>query len=162
MAKYQMRQKMFAIGDDFWIEDDGGQKAFKVDGKALRLRKTFQLESPSGEQLYRIQKRMLRVRDSMAVENAQGDTIAKIHKAMISPFRDRWIVDLGNGESWKVKGKILDHEYKVEAEDGKVAEISKKWFRVRDTYGVDIESARNPALVLAVVVAVDAMSHPTK
>ena len=32
---YQMRQKMVAIGDDFWIENDNGQKVFKVDGKAL-------------------------------------------------------------------------------------------------------------------------------
>ena len=33
---YQMRQKLVSIGDDFWIENDQGQKTFKVDGKALR------------------------------------------------------------------------------------------------------------------------------
>ena len=31
-----MREKMFSIGDDFWIETGDGQRAFKVDGKALR------------------------------------------------------------------------------------------------------------------------------
>ena len=41
---YQMRQQMFAIGDDFWIENGAGQRAFKVDGKALRIRKTLVLE----------------------------------------------------------------------------------------------------------------------
>lgn len=30
--KYQMREKMFAIGDDYWIETDGGQPAFKESG----------------------------------------------------------------------------------------------------------------------------------
>ena len=30
--RYQMRQKMVAIGDDFWIENEHGQKVFKVDG----------------------------------------------------------------------------------------------------------------------------------
>jgi hypothetical protein len=35
---YRMREKMFAIGDDYLIETDGGQPAFKVGGKALRIR----------------------------------------------------------------------------------------------------------------------------
>jgi uncharacterized protein YxjI len=37
--KYQMREEMFAIGDDYWIETDSGRRAFKVDGKALRIRR---------------------------------------------------------------------------------------------------------------------------
>ncbi len=43
-TKYRMREKVFAIGDDFWIEDDSGERAFKIDGKALRVRDTFVLE----------------------------------------------------------------------------------------------------------------------
>jgi len=37
--RFVMREKLLSIGDDFSIEDDGGQKAFKVDGKALRVRR---------------------------------------------------------------------------------------------------------------------------
>jgi len=33
--RYQMREKMVSIGDDFWIENGAGQRVFKVDGKAL-------------------------------------------------------------------------------------------------------------------------------
>ena len=29
-TKYQMREKLMSIGDDYWIEDDSGQRAFKV------------------------------------------------------------------------------------------------------------------------------------
>ncbi|WP_328918108.1 MULTISPECIES: hypothetical protein [unclassified Streptomyces] len=36
--KYVVREKMFAIGDDYWIEDESGRRAFFVDGKVLRLR----------------------------------------------------------------------------------------------------------------------------
>src|SRR4029079_19662755 len=49
-TRYPMREKMLAIGDDFWIETEGGEKAFKVNGKALRIRDTLVLESPSGEE----------------------------------------------------------------------------------------------------------------
>ena len=45
---------------------------------------------------------------------------------------------------------------------GKIAEVSKKWFRVRDTYGVEIAPGENAVLVLAVTVAVDTMAHPAK
>ena len=32
---YQMREKLFAIGDDYWIETDDGERVFKVNGKAF-------------------------------------------------------------------------------------------------------------------------------
>ena len=34
--RYQMREKMISIGDDFWIENGDGDNVFKVDGKAVR------------------------------------------------------------------------------------------------------------------------------
>src|SRR4051794_1878931 len=52
---YKMRQRMLSIGDDFWIEDEEGERAFRVDGKALRLRKTFYLEDLEGRRLCSIQ-----------------------------------------------------------------------------------------------------------
>ena len=36
---YKMRQSLISIGDDYWIENGAGQRAFKVDGKAFRIRK---------------------------------------------------------------------------------------------------------------------------
>jgi uncharacterized protein YxjI len=56
-SRYRMREKMFSIGDDFWIETEGGERAFKVNGKALRIRATLVLESPSGDELLTIQER---------------------------------------------------------------------------------------------------------
>jgi uncharacterized protein YxjI len=37
-TRSMMREKLFAIGDDYWIETDGGERVFKVNGKALRMR----------------------------------------------------------------------------------------------------------------------------
>src|SRR5947209_8991633 len=92
-TRYHMREKLFAIGDDFWVETDNGQRAFKVDGKALRLRKTFILESASGEELFKIQERALTIRDTMKIER-DGETVATIKKALLSPLRERFSIDL--------------------------------------------------------------------
>ena len=40
-----------------------------------------------------------------------------------------------------------------------VAEVSKRWFRVQDTYGVEIAPGQDDALILAVVVCIDQMSY---
>ena len=159
-VRYQMREKMVSIGDDYWIENDRGEQAFKVDGKALRVRKTLVFEDANGTERCRIQERMMRIRDSMEIEGPDGGQLAAVRKAMITPIRDRWSVDVTNGPDLEVQGNVLDHEYTVEAGGTKVAEISKKWFRIRDTYGVEIAPGQDDALILAITVAVDAMAHP--
>jgi uncharacterized protein YxjI len=40
-----------------------------------------------------------------------------------------------------------------------VATVSKKWFRIADTYGVEVAADRDPVLLLAATVAVDMMAH---
>jgi uncharacterized protein YxjI len=39
-----------------------------------------------------------------------------------------------------------------------VVTISKKWFRVRDSYGVDIAAGEDASLILAITVAIDALT----
>jgi uncharacterized protein YxjI len=160
--RYQMQQKMVSIGDDFWIENDRGERAFKVDGKALRVRKTLVLEDANGAEQCRIQERMLRVRDTMDIEGPDGGKLASVKKAMITPIRERWHVDVTDGPDLEIKGNILDHEYTIEADGTKVAEISKQWFRLRDSYGVEIAPGQHEALILAITVVVDTMAHATR
>ena len=157
-TQYRMREKMFAIGDDFWIENSDGERAFKVNGKALRIRDTLVLESPSGEELYKIQEKKLSVRDRMDVERG-GDKIATIKKALISPLRERYSIDVENGDDMEAKGNIVDHEYKIERGGDQVAEVSKRWFRVRDTYGIEVAPDQDDALILAITVCIDQLGR---
>jgi uncharacterized protein YxjI len=154
-----MREKLVSFGDDFWIENEGGQKTFKVDGKALRVRDTLKFKDRQGNTLCQIQERMLRIKDSMEIEDAHGKRIALVKKALISPIRDRWTVKIKDGPDLDVKGNILDHEYKIGEGRDRVAEVSKKWFRIRDTYGVEIAPGQDDIVILAVTVAIDQMAH---
>ena len=153
-----MRQKMVSIGDDFWIENDRGQKVFKIDGKALRVRQTLSFEDAHGKELAKIQERKLHVKDSMEIEGPHGENLATVKKAMITPVRDRFTVKIKNGPDLEVKGNILDHEYSIGEGRDKVAEVSKKWFRVRDSYGVSIDPGQDDIIILAVSVCIDQMA----
>src|SRR6478736_4514031 len=107
--KYRMREKMFAIGDDFWIEDDEGERVYKVDGKALRLRDTFVLETVDGKELFKIQEKKLTIRDKMEIE--RGDkTVATIKKALVSPLRDKFSIDVEGGEAITVCIDQMSHD----------------------------------------------------
>jgi uncharacterized protein YxjI len=159
-ARYQMRQRMLSIGDDYWIEDDQGRRAFHVNGKALRLRQTFVLEDPDGHEVAKIQERKLSVRDKMAIERG-GDDLATVRKALVG-IRDRFSIDVADGGELRAKGNIVDHEYEIDRDGEPVAVISKRWFRVRDTYGVEIAPGEDDALVLAIAVCIDALSDRGK
>jgi len=157
-TRYQMREKLFAIGDDYWIETENGDRVFKVNGKAMRVRETFILESPSGEEMFKIQEKKLSIRDKMEVEH-DGKTVATIKKALVSPLRDRYSIEVEGGEDMEAKGNIVDHEFKFERGGDEVAEVSKRWFRVRETYGVEVAPDQDDALILACTVCIDQMSR---
>ncbi len=157
-TRYQMREKLFAIGDDYWIETGDGQRAFKVDGKALRVRNTFILESSDGEELFKAQQKELHIRETMAIER-DGDRVATIKKALIAPLRERFEIELTGGGELEAKGNVTNHEYKIERDGDRVAEVSKRWFRVRETYGIEVAAGEDDALILAITACIDEMSQ---
>ena len=121
------------------------------------MRDTLKFEDRQGHELCKIQEKKVRVKDTMNIEGPDGKTLASVKIALITPVRDRWTVKIGNGPDLDVQGNIVDHEYKIEEGRTKVAEVSKKWFRVRDTYGVEIAPGQNDIVILAVTVAIDMM-----
>jgi uncharacterized protein YxjI len=155
--RFQMHEKLASIGDDAWIENDNGDRVFKVDGKAMRLRETFILEDMNGHEVAKIQEKKLSVRDKMAIER-DGKTIATVHKALVG-FRDRFQIEVEDGPDMKAKGNILDHEYEIKRDGDMVAKVSKKWFRIRDTYGIEVADGEDAPLVLALTVAIDQMGR---
>ncbi|MEX0269653.1 LURP-one-related/scramblase family protein [Leptolyngbyaceae cyanobacterium UHCC 1019] len=158
-TRYRMRQSLISIGDDFWIENERGERTFKVDGKMLRVRDTLYFEDMQGNKVCKLQQKLLRIRDTMTIEGEDGESLATVKKALIAPLRDRWTVKVGDAPDLEVKGNLLDYEYEIGDGDRKIAEVSKKWFRITDTYGVQIEPSQNDILILAVTVAIDMMSH---
>lgn len=159
IQRYKMHEKLISIGDDYWIENEAGEREFYVDGKALRLRDTLIIKDMQGNELYKLKEKLLRVRDTMDVLDANGKTAATIKKALITPLRDRWKVEVPNEPEMNVQSNILNHEYRIEAGRKKVAEISKKWFRIRDAYGVEIAPDQDNALILTTTATLDQMAH---
>jgi uncharacterized protein YxjI len=156
MVKYRMKERAFDIGEDYWVEDDDGRRVFKVDGKVMRIRKTFVLKDADGNDVATIREKMVSVRDKMTVD--LGGRSAVVGKALIG-IRERYQVKVDGGPDMKAKGNFIDHEYEIEVDGDRVATISKKWFRVRDTYGIEVAEGADVPLVIAVAVCIDELAH---
>jgi uncharacterized protein YxjI len=123
-----------------------------------RIRKTLVLEDTTGREVAKLQERKLSVRDKMEIER-DGRSIATVRKALVG-IRDRFSIDVEGGADLSAKGNLVDHEYEIERDGDTVATVSKRWFAVRDTYGVAIAPDEDDALVLAITVCIDTLSHP--
>ena len=156
--RYAVREKLFSIGDDFWITDEAGDNAFLVDGKVLRLRQTLEIQDPDGRVLVTVRKKLIAMHESMEIEE-DGALVATVRKALISPLRHRSTVELADGSHLDVTGSILDKEFEITAGGEVLARISRAWFRIRDTYGVEVEPGQDGVLFLAIAVALDRIQH---
>ncbi|MEU6812846.1 LURP-one-related family protein [Streptomyces sp. NPDC046831] len=152
--RFLVRDRILGIGDDYWIEDERGNKVFLVDGKAMRLRDTFELKDARGRVLIDIHRRMFALRDTMVIERG-GETLAKIRRKRLSLLRNHYRVSLVDGTELDVSGRILDREFAVEYDGELLAVISRRRLSVVETYGVDVvREDADPALVIAVAVCV--------
>jgi uncharacterized protein YxjI len=95
----------------------------------------------------------------MDIKRPDDSVAATVKKALIKILREKWKVEIPGGPDMEIHGNILDHEYEIELEGRKIAEISKKWFRIRDSYGVEIEHGQDNALILAIAASLDQMAH---
>ncbi|MGC5344180.1 LURP-one-related/scramblase family protein [Streptomyces sp. DT24] len=149
-----VRERLFGVGDDYWIEDADGRKVFLVDGKAMRLRDTFELKDTDGRVLVEIRQKLISLRDTMLIERG-GQELAKVKRKRLSLLRNHYRVTLAEGTELDVSGKILDREFAVDHDGELLAQISRRWLTIRDTYGIDIvRDDADTALLVAVAVCV--------
>ena len=73
----------------------------------------------------------------------------------MSPFVDRFTVDIPGAEELHVTGSIFDHNFTIKQGEQVVATVSKRWISLTDTYGGDIAPSQDDLLLLATVLAID-------
>jgi uncharacterized protein YxjI len=153
-----MRKRMFSIGEDFWIETGDGQAAFKVDGQALSLGSMFVLEDAAGSELYRARRKLLQLQATMQIERGEA-VVATIRKVMFVLFGERFEIDLADGSRLEGTGSISNHEYRILRDQEVIASVSKQWFTVPQTFGIEIADGQDDALLIAISACLDEMSE---
>jgi uncharacterized protein YxjI len=152
--RYLVRERLFAIKDDFCITDEQGDKVFFVDAKILSLHHALELKDASGRKLATIKQKLVTFTDAMEIEG-DGGVVATVHKAVISPLHHRANIDIAGGERLEAVGNIVDKDFEIRAGGQPIARVSRAWFRIRDTYGVDVAPGQDDALIICIAICLD-------
>jgi uncharacterized protein YxjI len=152
--RYVIREKFFHLGEDSAITDEQGRLVLQVDGKVLSLHNTLVMRDLAGHEVATVRRHLISLRPTYTISR-QGQELAEVRKKLISPFIDRYTIDLPGPDDLLVKGSLLEHEYTISRHDQVVATVSKRWIALTDTYGVDIAPGQDDVLILASILAID-------
>ena len=159
--RYVMKEKLFAMGDDFHIRDEHGRDAYFVDGKAFSLGDQLSFQDLAGNELAFIKQKLLAWGKTYEVYRS-GALVAVVKKQPFTLFRHRFTVDVPGPDDLEAQGDFIDHEYEFTRGDRVVARVSKKWFSWSDTYGIDVADGEDDVLVLVSAVVIDMACHEDK
>lgn len=155
---YVMRERLFDIGDDYDVTDESGRKLFHVDGRALTLRDRVVISDAEGNEVAEVHRKLVALRRTYQI-TIGGETAAQVRKNLLTPFRDKFTIDIPGPHDLTMSGNLLDHEFTVERDGHIVATVSKRWLTIRDTYAIEVAAGENDLLVLAAVVALELSQH---
>ena len=156
--RYIMRQRMFALGQDFYINNAAGQPVFKIDGKVRLVKESLKFRDTQDHLLYQLDERVIRIRDSFDILNASGQIAAKVHNAILDPLRERFTIEVPGRPNLTTVGKVIWAQYDILRDRQPVAKISKQFSWIgRDQYVVDVLPGEDDCLILAITVVIDMM-----
>ena len=157
--RYLVRERLFDIKDDFWVTDEDGRRVFFVNARLVSLHHTLVLEDAAGRELATIKHKLLTFTDAINIEH-DGAVVATVHRAVFSPLHHRAHIDLHDGGGrLEAVGNIIDKDFEIRDGGQVVALISRKWFTIRDAYGVDVAPGQNDAFIIAIAVCLDRIHH---
>jgi len=157
--RYIMKERILSWGDDFTIRDADGRDAYYVDGKVLSFGHKLSFRDMQKNELALIDQKLLSIGKQFEIIRG-GETVAVVKKHLFTLMRARFTVDVPGPDDLEAQGNFLSHEYVFERHGREVARVSKKWFRLSDTYGIDINEGEDDVLILAAAVVIDLVSHP--
>jgi uncharacterized protein YxjI len=152
--RYIIREKFFRITEDSIIQDENGAPIYQVKGKIFSLHHTLILMDLAGNELATVNKQIIAFTPKFHITR-HGEEVATVRKKLISPFVDRFTVDIPGPDDLHVTGSIFEHNFTIERSGRTVATVSKRWVALTDTYGVETAAGEDDILILAVVFAID-------
>ncbi len=157
--RYILNERIFSLRESFYIRDEQGDNLFEVNGRLLGLRDKLTLRDLQGNVVATITQHLITLRPAYTIERP-GQPDATVKKDFINILRDGFSVDMAEGlPDLRIQGDILDHNYTITREDAIVAQVSKKWISVRDSYVVDVTADEDAVLILACAIVVDRIGH---
>jgi uncharacterized protein YxjI len=159
--QFVLRQKWLSFGDDYTIQTPDGNTAYFVDGEAFSWGKNLALRAggKDGPEVAYIAQKLLAWGPTYEIYR-NGELFAVVKKEAFTFFKCAFTVDVPGPDDYEATGDFLDREYTFERNGAAVAQVSKTFFSLTDTYGIDIADGEDDITLLAAAVVIDLCCHP--
>ncbi|MEG1795297.1 MAG: LURP-one-related family protein [Clostridium sp.] len=154
--RYIINQKIFTFGDDFTIRDYTEREVFFVKGKVFAIGDKLKMYDIHGQEVVNIRQKVMAFMPEYYID-LFGQEVARVKK-QFTLFTQKFDIDSTLG-TYEICGNILAHNFIIYKNGVQVAETSKKWLAIRDSYTVDISENENHAFILALCIVIDQVLH---
>jgi uncharacterized protein YxjI len=154
MTMYVIRERMFRMGEDSDISDEAGQPVLHVDGKVMSLHNRLVLSDPAGREVGQVHRKLAALRPTYEI-TIDGKDVAEVRKHLLTPFGERFTIDVHGPGDLQISGDLLSHEFTIERDGQTVATISKRWLTMTASYAVEVAPGEDDVLIVASVLALD-------
>lgn len=160
---YYIKQRLFNIWrSSFFIMTESGDDCYEVKSN-FSLLKRLTIYDLNSNPLITIKKKYFRFLPRYDICSPEGKLLLTV-KAKMSLFKrkSKIVSNVENLEDMKIEGNVFAWNFLIKQEDKILVEISKKIFKIADSYCVSISDDKNTLLYLAIIIVLDCMYHTGK
>jgi uncharacterized protein YxjI len=157
--RYRMIRNLTLLIDSFVIQTDEGNEAFVIERTTRQNVEMLTLRDMQHSVRYVIPFDPSPAHLPLDVVGKDGKRVARVTSTPVTPVRDRFSVQIATGGIWEATGEIGNSEYRLTSGEAEIAEVSQRWFLRPGTFGVEVASGSDDALVLAVTAVIDQLAH---
>ncbi|MCA1595881.1 MAG: LURP-one-related family protein [Chloroflexi bacterium] len=156
--QYQIKQRVFSIGDRYDITNEQGQPAFEVRSHLFAMGHKLDLLDTAGNLVAQIQQRVLSLTSEYDIYRG-GQVTAIVKKKIFALLHPQFTVE-GPGGTYAMEGDWMNWNYTIAQNGVPVAQISKQFSMFQDQYGVRIADGADVPTLLCLAIVMDEVAHP--
>ena len=152
MGKLYLKQKVFSFKDRATVKDEREQDRYEIEGKIFSIGKNLTIRDMSGREVAILKQKVVTLMPKFFITMG-GRQVAEIKKKF-TLLHPKYLIE---GPGWEVEGNFTEHDYSIKASGKEVARVHKAWISWGDSYEITIQTGVDEVLVLATVLAIDAV-----
>ncbi|MGB3617374.1 MAG: LURP-one-related family protein [Catalinimonas sp.] len=158
--QYRIKERFWSLGDNFYIENEAGERAYRVKGKVFSWGDKLSFQDAHGEELAFISQKLISLRPKYTISRG-GETFAEVTKEF-TWLRRKFTLDVPGPNDYTITGSFWEHEFEFVRSGQTVATVSKRLVSLRDSYGVKIAPGEDEVAILCTCIVIDQVLHDDK
>jgi uncharacterized protein YxjI len=165
--EFLLKEKLLSFRDKVKVMTPDKEELGYFKGKIIKIGNTYRLYNINDENetnpLLTVHEKVISMRSTYTFyeggEQVDDKLIGKLKRKIVSIKPSYWFEDANETRLFTMKGNIWQLKYKILYKGDQVAEISKKLFRIKGTYGIKMRPNITDDMAILVLGIVVMLHH---